>query len=93
MDPDHVSVLAKWDTLQRVNLSGCVTTSGIAVDCQSDEIILTREKKGKKTLQTNSGHVWTTTELLSFRVPPLFLDKLPELERLYPPFEETHHGS
>jgi hypothetical protein len=38
-------------------------------------------------------HVWTTTELLSYRVPPHFLDTLPALERLYPPFEETHHGS
>jgi hypothetical protein len=40
-----------------------------------------------------TDHVWTTTELLSYRVPPHFLDALPDLERLYPPFEETHHGS
>jgi hypothetical protein len=40
-----------------------------------------------------TDHVWTTTELLSYRVPPHFLDTLPDLERLYPPFEETHHGS
>jgi IS1 family transposase len=40
-----------------------------------------------------TDHVWTTTELLSYRVPPRFLDTLPELERLYPPFDETHHGS
>ena len=40
-----------------------------------------------------TDHVWTTTELLSYRVPPHFLDTLPALERLYPPFEETHHGS
>jgi len=40
-----------------------------------------------------TDHVWTTTELLSYRVPPHFLDELPDLERLYPPFEETHHGS
>ena len=40
-----------------------------------------------------TDHVWTTTELLSFRVPPHFLDTLPDLERLYPPFKETHHGS
>ena len=38
-------------------------------------------------------HVWTTTELLSYRVPPHFLATLPALERLYPPFEEIHHGS
>ena len=40
-----------------------------------------------------TDHVWTTTELLSYRVPPHFLDALPDLERLYPPFEEPHHGS
>src|SRR5262249_49062429 len=40
-----------------------------------------------------TDHVWTTTELLSFRVPPHFLDTLPDMERLYPPFEETHLGS
>jgi hypothetical protein len=40
-----------------------------------------------------TDHVWTTTELLSYRVPPHCLDTLPDLERLYPPFEETHHGS
>ena len=36
-----------------------------------------------------TDHVWTTTELLSYRVPPYFLDELPDLERLYPPFEEA----
>jgi len=40
-----------------------------------------------------TDHVWTTAELLSDRVPPHFLDEVPDLERLYPPFEETHHGS
>jgi len=40
-----------------------------------------------------TDHVWTTTELLSYRVPPHFLDGLCDLERLYPPLEETHHGS
>jgi hypothetical protein len=40
-----------------------------------------------------TDHVWTTTALLSYRVPPHFLDALPDLARLYPPFEETHHGS
>jgi hypothetical protein len=40
-----------------------------------------------------TDHVWTTTELLAYRVPRHFLDKGPELERLYPPFEETHDGS
>jgi IS1 family transposase/transposase-like protein len=40
-----------------------------------------------------TDHVWTTTELLSYRVPPHFMDGLGDLEHLYPPFEETHHGS
>ena len=40
-----------------------------------------------------TDHVWTITELLSYRVPPHFLDGLTDLERLYPPFEETHQGS
>jgi IS1 family transposase/transposase-like protein len=40
-----------------------------------------------------TDHIWTTTELLSYRVPPHFLDGLPDLQRLYPPFEETHHGN
>ena len=40
-----------------------------------------------------TDHVWTTAALLSYRVPPHFLAALPDLERLYPPFEETHHGS
>ena len=42
---------------------------------------------------TLTDHLWTTTELLSYRVPPHFLEELPDLEHLYPPFEETHHGS
>ena len=28
-----------------------------------------------------------------YRVPPHLPDTLPDLERLYPPFEESHHGS
>ncbi len=40
-----------------------------------------------------TDHVWTTTELLSYRVPPHFLDELPDLQRLYPQFEEAHHGN
>jgi hypothetical protein len=40
-----------------------------------------------------TDHVWTTTALLSYRVPPHVLEELPDLEQLYPPFEETHHGS
>jgi hypothetical protein len=39
-----------------------------------------------------TDHVWTTTELLSYRVPASFLDRLPELEYLFPMFESVHHG-
>jgi hypothetical protein len=40
-----------------------------------------------------TDHIWTTTELLSYRVPPHFLDELPDLQRLYPAFDDTHHGN
>jgi IS1 family transposase len=40
-----------------------------------------------------TDHVWTTTELLSYRVPPQFLDQLPGIEHLFPPLEEVHQGS
>jgi IS1 family transposase len=39
-----------------------------------------------------TDHVWTTTELLSYRVPAPFLDRLPELEHLFPMFDSVHHG-
>lgn len=32
-----------------------------------------------------TNHVWTTTELLSYRVPASFLDTLREIEELFPP--------
>lgn len=40
-----------------------------------------------------TDHVWTTTELLSYRVPAEFLDRLPEIERLFPPLEQVHQGN
>jgi IS1 family transposase/transposase-like protein len=40
-----------------------------------------------------TDHVWTTTELLSYRVPAEFLDRLPEIECLFPPLEQVHQGS
>jgi len=40
-----------------------------------------------------TDHVWTTTELLSYRVPAEFLDRLPEVEHLFPPLEQVHQGS
>ena len=39
-----------------------------------------------------TDHVWTTAELLSYRVPASFVDQLPEIEPLFPSFEDTHHG-
>jgi IS1 family transposase/transposase-like protein len=40
-----------------------------------------------------TDHVWTTTELLSYRVPVDFLDQLPKLESLFPPLTVLHHGN
>jgi len=40
-----------------------------------------------------TDHVWTTTELLSYRVPAQFLDQLIELERLFPMPDQFHQGS
>jgi IS1 family transposase len=40
-----------------------------------------------------TDHVWTTTELLSYRVPADFLDQLPELEQLFPSIALSHHGN
>jgi len=40
-----------------------------------------------------TDHVWTTTELLSYRVPADFLDQLPELEHLFPSIALSHHGN
>ena len=40
-----------------------------------------------------TDHVWTTTELLSYRVPVQFLDQLTEIERLFPLLDQFHQGS
>jgi IS1 family transposase len=40
-----------------------------------------------------TDHVWTTTELLSYRVPVRFLDQLPDVEHLFPQPDEIHQGS
>jgi transposase-like protein/IS1 family transposase len=37
-----------------------------------------------------TDHVWTTTELLSYRVPAHFLDQLAQIESLFPPLEQVH---
>ena len=40
-----------------------------------------------------TDHVWTTTELLSYRVPADFLEQLPELDQLFPSILHSHHGN
>jgi IS1 family transposase len=41
-----------------------------------------------------TDHIWTTTELLSYRVPAWFLDHLLEIEHLFPPLDlDVHQGS
>lgn len=41
-----------------------------------------------------ADHVWTTTELLSYRVPASFLDTLATIEHLFPPLDDdVHQGS
>jgi IS1 family transposase len=40
-----------------------------------------------------TDHVWTTAELLSYRVPAEFIDQLPKLEQVFPDFAQIHHSS
>jgi hypothetical protein len=40
-----------------------------------------------------TDHVWTTAELLSYRVPAEFIDPLPKLEQVFPDFAQIHHSS
>ena len=40
-----------------------------------------------------TDHIWTTTELLSYRVPVHFLDNLHQVEFLFPPPDLVHQGS
>jgi len=39
-----------------------------------------------------TDHVWSTSELLSYRVPAAFLDRMPEMEQLFPSFDLSHQG-
>ncbi len=39
-----------------------------------------------------TDHVWTTAELLSYRVPAAFLDRLHEIEHLFPSLDHVHQG-
>lgn len=38
-----------------------------------------------------TDHVWTTAELLGYRVPAPFLDTLEAIEHLFPALDDTHH--
>ncbi len=40
-----------------------------------------------------TDHVWTTHELLAYRVPVAFLDQLPTIEHLFPEWDRAHHSS
>ena len=39
-----------------------------------------------------TDHIWTLTELLSYRVPASFIDRMQELEAVFPPLQDVHHG-
>jgi len=39
-----------------------------------------------------TDHVWTTSELLSYRVPAKFLDQLPKIKPLFALRDGVHHG-
>lgn len=39
-----------------------------------------------------TDHVWSTTELLSYRVPPQFLDQLSNIKSLFALLDEIHQG-
>jgi IS1 family transposase len=38
-----------------------------------------------------TDHVWTTAELLGYRVPAPFLDTLGAIQHLFPPLDDAHH--
>src|SRR5262245_35026967 len=40
-----------------------------------------------------TDHVWTTEELLSYRVPAPFVDQLDHLEHLFPQLESIYQGN
>ena len=39
-----------------------------------------------------TDHVWTTAELLAYRVPAAFLDRLHEIEHVFPSLDHGHQG-
>jgi len=40
-----------------------------------------------------TDHIWSTSELLAYRVPAAFLDTTQHIEHLFPSFEGVHQGS
>jgi hypothetical protein len=40
-----------------------------------------------------TDHVWTTQELLSYRIPAAFLDMLQGFDHLFQPIKDTRQGS
>jgi IS1 family transposase/transposase-like protein len=40
-----------------------------------------------------TDHVWTTSELLGYRVPAAFIDQLPTIEHLFPAWNSVHHSN
>ena len=40
-----------------------------------------------------TDHIWSTTELLAYRVPAAFLETTQHIEHLFPSFEGVHQGS
>ena len=38
-----------------------------------------------------TDHVWTTAELLGYRVPARFLDTLDAIQHLFPALDDAHH--
>lgn len=38
-----------------------------------------------------TDHIWTTSELLGYRVPATFLDTLSTIQHLFPEFDSSHH--
>jgi hypothetical protein len=40
-----------------------------------------------------TDHVWTTQELLLYRAPDTFVDRLHAFDDVFQPIQATHHGS
>ena len=38
-----------------------------------------------------TDHVWTSAELLGYRVPASFLDTLDAIQHLFPALDDAHH--